>query len=174
MGLVELEGYYASDITTYESQAGLPNVSLVNPLGLSVNHGDTNGVAECSLDIEMAISIAPGLAGVYVFEGSSADQILGSMVTYTGIKQFSTSWGLGEDATAEGYLQRMQAQGQSFFTASGDGDAYNTSSCGAIPWPLDDPNLVTVGGTTLYMNGTAASYSNDVVLELGQLKSKQT
>ena len=167
VGLVELEGYYASDITTYESQAGLPNVSLVNPLGLSVSHSDTNGVAECSLDIEMAISMAPGLAGVYVFEGSSADQILGSMVTYTSIKQFSCSWGLGEDATAEGYLQRMEAQGQSFFTASGDGDAYNTSTCGAIPWPSDDPNLVTVGGTTLYMNGTASSYSNDVVWNWG-------
>jgi subtilase family serine protease len=167
VGLVELEGYYASDISTYESQAGLPSVSLVNPLGNSVDHSDTNGVAECSLDIEMAISMAPGLAGVYVFEGSSSDQILGSMVTYTGIKQFSTSWGMGEDATAEGYLQRMQAQGQSFFTASGDGLAYNTSMCGAIPWPSDDPNLVTVGGTTLSMNGTAASYNSDVVWNSG-------
>jgi subtilase family serine protease len=140
---------------------------LENPLGNSPDHADTNGVAECSLDIEMAISMAPGLSGVYVFEGSSSDQILGSMVTFTGIKQFSTSWGMGEDNTAKGYLQRMQAQGQSFFTASGDGDAYNTSTCGAIPWPSDDTNLVTVGGTTLYMNGTAASYSNDVVWNWG-------
>jgi subtilase family serine protease len=167
VGLVEYEGYYASDISTYESQAGLPSVSLVNPLGNSPDHGDTNGVAECSLDIEMAISMAPGLNGVYVFEGGSSDQILGSMVTYSGIRQFSTSWGMGEDATAEGYLQRMEAQGQSFFTASGDGDAYNTSTCGAIPWPSDDPNLVTVGGTTLAMNGTAASYSSDVVWNWG-------
>jgi len=108
--------------------------------------------------------MAPGLSGVYVFEGSSSDSILGSMVTYTGIKQFSTSWGMNEDATAEGYLQRMQAQGQSFFTASGDGEAYVFFP---IPWPSDDTNLVTVGGTTLYMNGTAVSYSNDVVWNSG-------
>jgi len=32
VGLVEYEGYYASDITTYESQAGIsPDVPLVNP-----------------------------------------------------------------------------------------------------------------------------------------------
>jgi subtilase family serine protease len=166
VGLVEYEGYYASDISTYESQAGLPSVSLVNPLGNSPDHSDTNGVAECSLDIEMAISMAPGLSGVYVFEGSSSDQILGSMVTYTGIKQFSTSWGMNQDSTAEGYLQRMQAQGQSFFSASGDGEAY-VAEFDPIPWPSDDPNLVSVGGTTLYMSGSGATLESNVVWNSG-------
>ena len=30
VGLLQFDGYYASDITTYESQAGLPNVPLTN------------------------------------------------------------------------------------------------------------------------------------------------
>jgi len=172
VGLVEREGYYLSDITTYESQAtpSLPNVPLQNIYmdgynsGNSPNHGDTNGVAECSLDIEMAISMAPGLAKVYVFEGSTADHILGAMVTNTQIKQFSTSWGLSQDATAESLFQTMQAQGQSFFTASGDGLAYVYFP---IPWPLDDVNIVSVGGTTLSMNGSAASYASDTVWNSG-------
>jgi subtilase family serine protease len=170
VGLVEKEGYYASDITTYEDQAtpSLPHVSLQNVLldGFSgtPDHTDTNGVAECSLDIEMAISMAPGLNAVYVFEGSSSDHLLGSMVTYNGISQFSTSWGMGQDGTAESLLQQMQAQGQSFFSASGDGDAYVFFP---IPWPSDDPNLVTVGGTTLSMNGSGASYNSDTVWNSG-------
>jgi subtilase family serine protease len=172
VGLVELEGYYLSDITTYESQStpALPNVPLQNIYmdgynsGNSPNHGDTNGVAECSLDIEMAISMAPGQSKVYVFEGNVSDHLLDAMVTNTQIKQFSTSWGLGQDATAESYLQTMQAQGQSFFTASGDGLAYVFFP---IPWPLDDPNIVSVGGTTLSMNGSGVSYASDTVWNSG-------
>ena len=32
VGLVEFDGYYASDITSYETQAGLPSVTLTNVL----------------------------------------------------------------------------------------------------------------------------------------------
>jgi subtilase family serine protease len=58
----------------------------------------------------------------------------------------------------------MQAQGQSFFTASGDGLAYVFFP---IPWPLDDPNIVSVGGTTLSMNGSGVSYASDTVWNSG-------
>ena len=168
VGLVELEGYYLSDINTYESQAGLPNVPLQNIYNDGFtgtpNPTDTNGVGECSLDIEMVISMAPGLAKLYVFEGSVSDHILGSMAANTQIKQFSTSWGMGQDATAETLLQTMQAQGQSFFSASGDGLA--STSIFPIPWPSDDPNLVSVGGTTL-TTGANASYVSDAVWNSG-------
>ena len=56
------------------------------------------------------------------------------------------------------FLQ-MAAQGQSFFAASGDGDAFS----GALLAPDDDPHITTVGGTTLTMNGSAASYSSETV-----------
>ncbi len=173
VGLVEEEGYYLSDITSYESQSGLPNVPLQNiymdGFTSTPNQTDTNGVAECSLDIEMVISMAPGLARVYAFEGNVSDHILGAMVTNTQIKQFSTSWGMNQDATAETLLQTMQAQGQSFFSASGDGLAYVYFP---IPWPSDDPNLVSVGGTTLTMNGSGASYASDAVWNTGYQGAK--
>jgi uncharacterized repeat protein (TIGR03803 family) len=170
LGLVEFEGYYASDITTYENQAGLPNVPLQIYFmdgynsGNTPNPNDTNGVAECSLDIEMVISMAPGLTKLYVFEGNVTDHILGSMVTNTQINQFSSSWGMNNDATAAQYLQQMQTQGQSFFQASGDGDAYVTFP---IYWPADDPNVTSVGGTELTMNGSGASYGSETVWNSG-------
>src|SRR5581483_8118396 len=53
VGLVEGDGYFTSDIATYESQAGLPNVPIVTVLldGLSTTpSSNTNAVAEVSLD----------------------------------------------------------------------------------------------------------------------------
>jgi subtilase family serine protease len=167
VGLVEMDGYYKSDIIAYETRAGLPNVPLFNVL-LSGSSGypdnSTNTVFEVSLDIEMVISMAPGLAGVYVFEGNNFDEILGSMVTYTGIKQFSSSYiGFGFDSTGDNLLQTMAAQGQSFFQASGDGDAWTSS----IIAPADDPYVTSTGGTQLYMDVTASNYFGEVVWNQG-------
>ena len=67
-GLLEFDGYYSSDIATYESQAGLPGVTLVNvPIDGGVSTPGS-GVAEVSLDIEMLISMAPGLSNIVVYE----------------------------------------------------------------------------------------------------------
>jgi subtilase family serine protease len=168
VGLFEEDGYYVSDITTYESQAGLPNVTLQNVVldGLSGGpSGNTNAVAEVSLDIEMAISMAPGLSKVVVFEGNNWDDILNSMVSHSGIKQFSCSWGFSgaEDATMENDFLVMAVQGQSFFLASGDGDAFT----GDLMGPDDDINITTVGGTSLTMNGSGASYNSESVWNWG-------
>jgi subtilase family serine protease len=168
VGLVEFQGYYPSDITAYENAASppLPHVPLVNVYsdGLSGIPGAGGDLSECSLDIEMPIAMAPGLAGVYVFEGNNSDHILGNMVAYGGIKQFSSSWGMSDDATGEQYLQQMGAQGQTFFQASGDGDAYVVAP---IYWPADDPYVTSVGGTELSMNSSGASYASESVWNTG-------
>ena len=130
--------------------------------GAAVN---SNAVSEVSLDIEMAISMAPGLSKVVVFEGGSWDDILNSMVSNSGIKQFSCSWGFSgaEDGTIANDFLSMAAQGQSFFLASGDGDAFT----GPLMSPDDDPNITTVGGTALVMNGSGASYNSESVWNWG-------
>jgi subtilase family serine protease len=121
------------------------------------------------MDIETVISMAPGLTKLYVFLGNNTDDILGQMITNSEIQQFSSSWGMNQDQTAEQDFQIMQVQGQSFFDASGDGDAYVVAP---IPnWPADDPNVTSVGGTTLtmYNNGTAyISYDLETVWNDGQ------
>ena len=169
VGLFEMDGYYLQDITKYENQAGisppvpLSNVMLAGSSGYPDN--DTNAVAEVSLDIEMAISMAPGLSEVVVFEGNNWDTILNSMVSYSAIKQFSCSWGFSgaEDATIANDFLVMAVQGQSFFLASGDGDAFT----GALMGPDDDTNITTVGGTSLTMNGSGVSYASESVWNWG-------
>jgi subtilase family serine protease len=162
-----MDGYYSSDIATYENQAGLPSVPLtIIPLAGSGGYPDknTNAIAEVSLDMEMVISMAPGLNNLYIFEGNNFDTVLGSMVTNTQIRQFSSSWGgYGFDSTGDGFLQQMAAQGQTFFQASGDGDAYTQP----IPAPSDDLFVTSVGGTALAMDSTASNYVSESVWNSG-------
>jgi len=158
VGLVEFEGYYASDITAYESNAlisyGFPLQNAVLP-GFSFNTTDTNGMQECCLDIEMVMAMAPGLAKLYVFEDNEdTDSMLMSMVASNSIRQFSTSWAMSDDTPAENYLIQMAVQGQSFFVASGDGDAYVGANA-QNNWPCAYPYITSVGGTTLTMSGGA-------------------
>jgi hypothetical protein len=173
VGLLEFDGYYASDITTYEQQAGLPNIPLQNVLldGFS-GTPTTNALAvfEVSLDIEMAISMATNLSSVVVFEAGLSDKhfddILNSMASSNQIKQFSSSWDLGgiaSDTNANQVFQQMAVQGQSFFQASGDGDAW----VNPIHDPAASPYVTSVGGTTLTMNGSGASYASETVWNSG-------
>jgi subtilase family serine protease len=169
VGLFELEGYYASDITSYEHLAGLPNVTLTNVLinGFSGNP-DTNAdeIAEVSLDIEMAISMAPHLSNVLVYEASSTNltiadvnDLLNRMATDNLAKQLSSSWawGGGTNATGDQIFLEYATQGQSFFQASGDTGAY----VGRIPEPSDDAYITVVGGTTLTTSGPRGSWVSE-------------
>ena len=167
VGLVEFDGYFVSDINTYESQSGLPSVPLANvllPGSSGYPDNNTNYISECSLDIEMVVSMAPGLDKLYLFEGNNFDEILKSMVASNHIKQFSASWvGFSFDSTGDGYLQQMAADGQTFFQASGDGDAYNQPITG----PCDDPYVTSVGGTVLTLDSTGTNYVSETVWNSG-------
>ena len=170
VGLVEFDGYYLNDIQNYESQAGLPQVPIQNILiddATGIPNADTNWVAEVSLDIELAISMAPNLARVCVFEGNKFYDILDSMVARSDIKQFSCSWlwtpGFLSTSTMDNFFLQMAVQGQSFFAASGDGDAI----VGGLWGPTDDTLITIVGGTTLTMNGNGISYNSEKVWDWG-------
>ena len=149
VGLLQFDGYTASDITYYESKAGLPNITLSNVLidGASGDPSGSGGEVEVSLDIEMAISMATNLSEVMVYmapDGSPWDDLLNRMANDNLAKQLSCSWyapGAGGDPTADQIFQQMAAQGQSFFNASGDYDAYT----GLIPFPGDTPYITQVG-----------------------------
>jgi hypothetical protein len=157
VGLVEFDGYYATDITQYESLANLPNVPLQNVLLDGFNGRPITGPnaanSEVALDIEMVISMAPGLSNVVVYEAGPnglANDILSAMAANTAIKQFGCSWDFGDltstqRGTMDNYFQKMAADGQSFFNASGDAGAFT----GNWPPPDDDPYITLVGGTTL-------------------------
>ena len=58
-------------MAAYVSQAGLPSVPLTNVLVDGYGGGAGQNSGEVSLDIEMVISMAPGLSAVIVYEGST-------------------------------------------------------------------------------------------------------
>jgi len=163
VGLFQFDGYLTSDILNYESLAGLTNVPLQNVLLDNFNGQPGGNNVEVCMDIEVSISMAPGLAGVVVFEAGpygNADDILSTMVSSNQIKQFSASWAYPTDATSDQFYMQFAVQGQTFLNASGDGDAW----LGGIPFQfgvLEDPNVTLVGGTTLFMNGNGVSYASE-------------
>ncbi|HSH93952.1 MAG TPA: putative Ig domain-containing protein, partial [Roseimicrobium sp.] len=167
VGLLEFDGYYAGDITAYETQFGLPNVPLINVLidgGVPIP-GSGNG--EVCLDIEMVIALSPGVSAIYVYESSGSwVNMLNRMVTDNVAKQLSCSWYIpngGANPGVEVIFQQMAAQGQSFFAASGDSDAYT----GLIPFPCDSPSITQVGGTTLTTSGPGGSFVSETVWNWG-------
>ena len=186
VGLLQFDGYYASDIAAYAVAAGLPSVPLQRVLldgfsGTPTPITDPNsGNIEVSLDIEMAMSIAPGLAKIMVFEGGPsgvANDVLNAMAASNQVKQLSCSWGWagGPSTTTDAIFKQMAAQGQSFFTASGDSDAYTTgaNSVNGVDntsldnTPSSDQYITVVGGTTLTTTGPGGAWSSETVWNWG-------
>src|ERR1035441_5232383 len=63
-------------------------------------------------------------------------------------------------------LMEMAAQGQSFFAASGDFDAYESGfqpKDNPPSWEQESTYATVVGGTVLTMNGSGASYASETV-----------
>jgi len=164
VGLLEFDGYSAHDITNYEYRAGLPNVTVTNVLldGVMGEPTETGGEVEVSLDIEVAIAMAPGLSEVIVYEGADWHDLLNRMADDNLAKQLSCSWYIfagAPDPVADQIWEQMAIQGQSFFNASGDSGAYG----GPIDFPGDSPYITQVGGSTLTTAGPGGDYVSETV-----------
>src|SRR5262249_45474378 len=120
VALFELDGYFASDITIYENQAGLPHLPLKNVYvdGFTGTPGLGNG--EVALDIEMAVAFAPGLSNIIVYEGLNngddtiVTHLLQRIASDNSAKQISSSWLLPDNPTWDQIYQQYALQGQSF------------------------------------------------------------
>ena len=174
VALLQFDGYYPSDIASYLTTAGYP-LSLTNALiNVPVNGGVSkpgSGNSEVCLDIEMVMSMAPGVSNIYVYEGpngsTSWPTILSKIANDNLARQVSCSWGStsagAPDPTSEGIFKQMAAQGQSFFNASGDSDAF----VGGIPFPSESTNITQVGGTTLSTTGPGGAWSSETAWNWG-------
>ena len=184
VGLLEFDGYYASDILAYETTAGYGPVPLQTVLLDGYNgtptRGPKSGNGEVSLDIEMAVAMAPGLSKIVVFEGGPdglQNDLLNAMAASNQIKQLSCSWGWGggPSATTDNIFKEMAAQGQSFFDAAGDSDAFTVGASsvnGVDNTSLDNapsscPYITVVGGTTLTTTGSGGSWSSETAWNWG-------
>jgi subtilase family serine protease len=182
VGLLQFEGYYPTDIVTYATLAGggrtnitLQNVLVDGSTGVP-NPSDVIGIAEVSLDIEMAMSMAPGLSRIVVFEDVTTtpipNDVLNAMAASNSIKNLSSSWNWsgGPSATTDNIFKQMAAQGQSYFNASGDSDALPPGNAEApkfVTTPASSPYITVVGGTTLTMTGAGGAYASEAVWNSG-------
>ena len=162
VGLLEFDGYYAADITSYEALARLPSVPLNNVLLDGFNGTPGSGNIEVALDIEMAIAMAPGLSQIIIYQAGPKgfpNDILSRMASDNLAKQLGSSWTWsgGTNATTDSIFLQLAAQGQSFFQASGDSDAYS----GPVPQPCDNPYVTVVGGTTLSTTGPGGAWASE-------------
>ena len=161
VGLYAANGYNINDVNTYFSTAGKTNnVPIVNVLldgltGTPISGGlGSSYEFEIELDIEMVLGMAPGLSQLRVYEGVNPEDILNAMASENLAKQLSTSvtWSQG---TNDDVFMEFAAQGQSFFSASGDGGAKSSI------YPAEDPWVTAVGGTALFTNGASGPWLSE-------------
>ncbi len=181
VGLVQFDGFYTNDIKSYAQAAGggrtnIPiQVVLLDGFNGVPTTGANSGNGEVSLDIEMAMAMAPGLAKIVVFEAGPnglQNDVLNSMLTFSNsVKNLSCSWGWdgGPSTTTDNIFKLIAAAGQSFFNASGDTDAFVTGSnndvdnVNQVNAPSSSPYITQVGGTTLTMSGSGVAFSSETV-----------
>ncbi len=173
VGLLEYDGWYASDLTYYETHWS-PAITAPAPITyVADTYNSFNGTPiyaldtdEVSLDIEMVVSMAPG-AQVVVYEASpddpslsaSANDILAAMATTLRCNQVSSSWGGYGDTTTTNLMNQLASQGQAYFEASGDYGAYVRGDPTPSIAAAGDPSLYTSQFETL-VGGTALSTTN--------------
>lgn|SRR5579862_131774 len=163
VGLFEFAGYELTDVQNYFNKLKQP--FHVPVIGVSLN-GAALGCqlpkcddSEQALDIEMSISMAPGLASVIVYVGKNDVSIFNQMAADNTAKQLSCSWGWGDDESSlDPIFKEMAAQGQSVFVATGD---QGSSTAAGVTWPSDDPYVTAVGGTDLATNGPGGTWKSE-------------
>ncbi|HEY3853934.1 MAG TPA: protease pro-enzyme activation domain-containing protein [Verrucomicrobiae bacterium] len=180
IGLFELDGFKATDISTYNTEASLPTFTPTKVLidGFNGSASEADGDDEVALDIDMAHAMAPK-AAVVVYEGQPValsssqntspattkvvNDILNRMATDDTSLQLSCSWGFDINATTIQIFEQYAAQGQSFFLACGDSGAF----AGAVDEPADDPFITVVGGTELTTTGPGGSWVSETTWNSG-------
>ncbi len=175
IALVEFSNFKSSDISSFKSCFGLTTPVHSRPINGGSN--TMSGAIEVELDIEVALSNAPGLESVEVSTApNSIAQILPMIdrmtanAASTNTYIVSDSWGLCEDSLPPSFLQAESdelqlaaAAGLSFYAASGDS---GSSACEpqqpsntklVVDDPASQPFVTGVGGTTLHSANGADS-----------------
>jgi subtilase family serine protease len=153
VGLLEFAGYNEADVTEYFSQ--VHQTLSVAVVGVSTDGSSLSCTGSCDdteqvLDIEVAISMAPGMSQVRVYVSDTSDvSIFNKMASDNLAKNLSCSWGWSpaDPSSDDPIFKEFSAQGQNLFVASGDSGAYRTRS--ADVYPADDAFITSVGGTDL-------------------------
>ena len=169
LGLLEYLGTDLADLNTYFNNVGQTNnvpITVLSTDGTSTSCVDSSAGGHCddteqTLDMTQAIGMAPGLASLVMYVGSTDTAIIGAMTTHNPLPTtIGCSWGWtpADPSTLDPYFEKMAAQGQTFFVASGDSSTWSKR---VEAWPADDANVVSVGGTDLITSGAAGPWASE-------------
>jgi subtilase family serine protease len=165
LGLFEFLGTDLADLTTYFKNVGQTNkvpVTLLSTDGTStscVSSGCDD--TEQNLDMTQAIGMAPGLSSLVMYVGSVDTAIISAMTTHSPLPTtIGCSWGWtpADPNTLNPYFEKMAAQGQNFFAASGDSSTWSRRN---EAWPADNAFVVSVGGTDLVTASAAGPWKSE-------------
>jgi kumamolisin len=173
LALFEFLGTDLVDLSTYYKNVGQTEPytpTLISTGGYSTTCTESGGCddTEQTLDMTQAMGMAPGTTMLYMYVCGNAETIsdtdcISAMVSTADAplsKQISCSWGWtpADPTTLDPYFEQMATQGQNFFAAAGDNQAWSSSN---EAWPADDANIVSVGGTDLTTSGAAGPWASE-------------
>ncbi len=169
LGLFEFLGTDLADLTTYYKNVKQTNsvpITLLSTDGTSTSCVDSRAGGRCddteqTLDMTQALGMAPGLASLVMYVGSSDTAIISAMTTHSPLPTtIGCSWGWtpADPSTLDPYFKKMAAQGQNFFAASGDSSTWSRRN---EAWPADDANVVSVGGTDLTTASAGGAWKSE-------------
>jgi kumamolisin len=169
LGLLEFLGTDLADLNTYFTNVGQTNnvpITLLSTDGTSTSCVDSRAGGSCddteqTLDMTQAIGMAPGLASLVVYVGSTDTAMISAMTTHNPLPTtIGCSWGWtpADPSTLNPYFQKMAAQGQNFFAASGDSSTWSSRN---EAWPADNAYVVSVGGTDLVTANAGGAWMSE-------------
>jgi subtilase family serine protease len=169
LGLLEFLGTDLADLDTYFNNVGQTNnvpITLLSTDGTSTSCLDTRAGGSCddteqTLDMTQAIGMAPGLASLVMYVGSTDTAMISAMTTHNPLPTtIGCSWGWtpADPSTLNPYFQKMAAQGQNFFAASGDASTWSSRN---EAWPADNAFVVSVGGTDLITASAGGAWKSE-------------
>jgi subtilase family serine protease len=169
LGLFEYLGTDLADLNTYFKNVGQTNkvpITLLSTDGTSTSCVDSRAGGDCddteqTLDMTQAIGMAPGLASLVMYVGSTDTAIISAMTTHSPLPTtIGCSWGWtpADPSTLNPYFEKMAAQGQTFFAASGDSSTWSKRN---EAWPADNAYVVSVGGTDLTTSSAAGPWKSE-------------
>ncbi|HMD37966.1 MAG TPA: protease pro-enzyme activation domain-containing protein [Candidatus Acidoferrum sp.] len=169
LGLFEYLGTDLADLNTYFANVGQTNnvpITLLSTDGTSTSCLDSRAGGDCddteqTLDMTQAIGMAPGLSSLVMYIGSTDTAIISAMTTHNPLPTtIGCSWGWtpADPSTLNPYFEKMAAQGQNFFAASGDSSTWSASN---EAWPADNAYVVSVGGTDLVTASAAGPWKSE-------------
>jgi subtilase family serine protease len=169
LGLFEFLGTDLADLNTYFANVHQTNsvpITLLSTDGTSTSCVDSPAGGNCddteqTLDMTQALGMAPGLASLVMYIGSTDTAIISAMTTHNPLPTtIGCSWGWtpADPSTLDPYFKKMAAQGQNFFAASGDSSTWSSRN---EAWPADDAFVVSVGGTDLVTASAGGAWKSE-------------